>query len=102
MKNVFIFAALLLAPAYALDRPGVTFKVFQFPADRIPRIDGNADDWKIVPAGPRPFPAQMRDSSVAAASTPGPVPLPIAGIAFGGLLGAGALVRRRKQKRAAK
>jgi hypothetical protein len=24
-------------------------KVFQFPADRIPRIDGNDDDWKIVP-----------------------------------------------------
>ena len=33
----------------ALDRPGTTFKVFQFPADQIPRIDGNTDDWKVVP-----------------------------------------------------
>lgn len=26
-----------------------TFKVFQFPANKIPTIDGNADDWKMVP-----------------------------------------------------
>ena len=49
--------ALLLAGAAcaglsssALDRPETTFKVFQFPADKIPRIDGNADDWAMVPA----------------------------------------------------
>ena len=35
--------------AIALDRPEVTFKVFQFPRDMIPRIDGNADDWAMVP-----------------------------------------------------
>jgi hypothetical protein len=35
--------------AMALDRPDVTFKVFQFPADQIPRIDGKTDDWAIVP-----------------------------------------------------
>jgi hypothetical protein len=29
--------------------PGTVFKVFQFPANMIPRIDGNADDWNIVP-----------------------------------------------------
>lgn len=39
----------LAAPALALDRPEVTFKVFQFPHDKIPRIDGNADDWAMVP-----------------------------------------------------
>jgi hypothetical protein len=33
----------------ALDRPGTTFKVFQFPADQIPRIDGNTEDWNMVP-----------------------------------------------------
>lgn len=44
-----LFALLFCLPAAALDRPGTTFKVFQFPPDRIPRIDGNADDWKIVP-----------------------------------------------------
>jgi len=35
--------------AVALDRPEVTFKIFQFPPDRIPRINGKADDWAIVP-----------------------------------------------------
>ena len=35
--------------ATALDRPDVTFKVFQFPADQIPRIDGDASDWALVP-----------------------------------------------------
>jgi hypothetical protein len=35
--------------ARALDRPDVTFKVFQFPADKIPRVDGNTDDWAMVP-----------------------------------------------------
>ena len=25
------------------------FKIFQFPADKIPRIDGNPDDWDMVP-----------------------------------------------------
>jgi PKD domain len=32
-----------------LARPEVEFKIFQFPADRIPRIDGDAQDWSIVP-----------------------------------------------------
>ena len=36
-------------PASALDRPDVTFKVFQFPANQIPRIDGDPGDWAIVP-----------------------------------------------------
>lgn len=33
----------------ALDRPQITFKVFQFPHDRIPRVDGDASDWNMVP-----------------------------------------------------
>ena len=32
-----------------LARPDVEFKVFQFPADRIPRIDGDSHDWDFVP-----------------------------------------------------
>ncbi|MBC7783738.1 MAG: PKD domain containing protein [Burkholderiales bacterium] len=32
-----------------MDRPEVTFQIFQFPRDQIPRIDGDADDWAIVP-----------------------------------------------------
>ncbi len=33
----------------ALERPEVTFKVFQFPANQIPRIDARTDDWAMVP-----------------------------------------------------
>ncbi len=32
-----------------LQRPDVEYQIFQFPADKIPRIDGNADDWNFVP-----------------------------------------------------
>ena len=35
--------------AMALEKPDVTYKIFQFPANMIPRIDGNDDDWAIVP-----------------------------------------------------
>ena len=33
----------------ALERPDREFKVFQFPRDRMPRIDGDTLDWDIVP-----------------------------------------------------
>jgi len=35
--------------AYSLERPGVEFKVYQFPASDIPQIDGDASDWTQVP-----------------------------------------------------
>jgi hypothetical protein len=35
--------------ALSLEKPDVTYKVFQFPADQIPRIDGRTDDWAMVP-----------------------------------------------------
>jgi hypothetical protein len=54
-------------------------------------------DWKIVPVGPRPFPAALRENVVAIAD-PGPVPLPVAGLGMGGLLGIGAFIRRRRRK----
>ena len=44
-----VIALALTSTVAALDRPDVTFKVFQFPADKIPRIDGNTDDWAMVP-----------------------------------------------------
>ena len=43
-----LFALLGQAPAFALERPDQLFKIFQFPADAIPRIDGKADDWAMV------------------------------------------------------
>ncbi len=44
-----VLATIVCCQAVALERPGVTFKIFQFPAHMIPRIDGNAEDWAIVP-----------------------------------------------------
>ncbi len=41
--------SLLASWLSALERPETTFKVFQFPADKIPRVDGNGDDWALVP-----------------------------------------------------
>jgi PKD domain len=46
---IVLWGAFFAAPALALEKPGVTYPVFQFPPDHIPRIDGNADDWAMVP-----------------------------------------------------
>lgn len=52
MNRAWIFTSALLFTAsmtvFALERPGVEFKIFQFPANMIPTIDGKTDDWKIV------------------------------------------------------
>ena len=44
-----ILLMLASRPMPALDRPETTFKIFQFPPNMIPRVDGDPDDWKIVP-----------------------------------------------------
>ncbi len=49
MKRIVLLMLVFSAAAAALERPGVEFKIFQFPADKIPRIDGKTDDWDIVP-----------------------------------------------------
>lgn len=43
-----LFAGMTLSLT-ALEKPDRTYQVFQFPADKIPRIDGNPDDWAMVP-----------------------------------------------------
>lgn len=48
MRKLWLAAALAV-PVLALERPGVEFKIFQFPADKIPAIDGKSVDWDIVP-----------------------------------------------------
>ena len=45
-----LLAALFSSAPLALERKDVTFKIFQFPANQIPRIDGKTDDWASVPA----------------------------------------------------
>lgn len=48
MRAVAVAATLFATPALAQpsDR---TFQIFQFPADSIPRVDGDASDWSAVP-----------------------------------------------------
>lgn len=36
-------------PSYQTAREGRLFQVFQFPRDQMPRIDGQTEDWAIVP-----------------------------------------------------
>ena len=45
---VIFLACVLVHQSYALERPEVEFKIYQFPANMIPRIDGDTDDWDIV------------------------------------------------------
>jgi len=49
VTRVFCFIVLifLIHNSWAQDKR--SYKIFQFPADQIPRIDGNVDDWDIVP-----------------------------------------------------
>ena len=54
--NHFCFRLILLLlssgtffTARALDRTNEVFRVFQFPADKIPGVDGETNDWSCVP-----------------------------------------------------
>src|SRR4030042_14796 len=48
MRLLIIFKLIFL-PVISYSQVDSIFKIFQFPADKIPRIDGNPDDWEIVP-----------------------------------------------------
>ncbi len=49
LSLLMILIVFLSSTVSALDRSEITFKVFQFPADQIPRIDGDISDWEMVP-----------------------------------------------------
>ncbi|MFC1691952.1 PKD domain-containing protein [Candidatus Latescibacterota bacterium] len=49
MILTIVCAFITFSQSLALERPDVEFKIFQFPPNMIPRIDGNTDDWNIVP-----------------------------------------------------
>ena len=38
----------LINPVLSLERSEIEFKIFQFPANMIPRVDGDTADWDIV------------------------------------------------------
>jgi len=46
---MFVFCIACISHiSHALERPDTEFKIFQFPHDMIPRIDGDTSDWEIV------------------------------------------------------
>jgi hypothetical protein len=50
LKQVTILTVVLFFFSHnGLTQDSRSFKIFQFPPDKIPRIDGNGDDWNIVP-----------------------------------------------------
>ena len=53
LRSILLLLA-LCAGGFTLERPGVEYKIFQFPADKIPRIDGDPSDWSIVPETLKP------------------------------------------------
>ena len=53
---------IVAAIALGLERPDVEFQIFQFPANQIPRIDGDSSDWSIVPDSYLIDTKQLRDT----------------------------------------
>lgn len=53
MRRLFLLllplACLLSSDAFAHHPKGVSYKVYQFPPDKLPKIDGDPTDWEIVP-----------------------------------------------------
>src|SRR5215212_68944 len=47
--GILFFAFLGVNSINAFSQDKRTYKVFQFPPNMIPRVDGKTDDWKIVP-----------------------------------------------------
>ncbi|MCH7988866.1 MAG: hypothetical protein IID46_06900 [Planctomycetes bacterium] len=53
MKRLLLLLLLACLPqgsASAHHPKGVTYQVYQFPANKLPKIDGDPADWQIVPA----------------------------------------------------
>lgn len=48
---LYLFVVFFLTCNYANAQEDRGYKIFQFPADQIPRIDGNSSDWDIYPDG---------------------------------------------------
>ena len=54
MATTFLYRLLsalliVLSTGRAVSQENRSYKIFQFPANRIPVIDGKSDDWKMVP-----------------------------------------------------
>jgi len=74
------------------SRPAASFD------DYMARVPADQAKWQVVPVGPRPFPAALRDAQTAQLSGTPVVPLPVAAIGMAGLFGGGAWWRRRRKQ----
>ena len=59
---IFTMTLLNIVGVFALERPDTNFKIFQFPADMIPRIDGDTSDWDMVPDSYKIKGDQLKDT----------------------------------------
>ena len=48
-KRILFLIMVMFSAVQARSQDTRTFKIFQFPANKIPTIDGDPDDWKMVP-----------------------------------------------------
>lgn len=65
MNSIFFaLATAVVGGGTGIERSETEFQVFQFPADKIPRIDGKADDWAIVPESYAIGTEQLRETVV--------------------------------------
>ncbi|MFV8271233.1 PKD domain-containing protein [Flavobacterium sp. GT2N3] len=48
-KRILFLIMVMFSAVQARSQDTRTFEIFQFPANKIPTIDGNPDDWKMVP-----------------------------------------------------
>lgn len=91
---------LVRIPQIPSSRAAGSAPVFSFDEFRA-RVPENRADWKIVPVAERPFPASLRDEFFVQEKDPAPVPLPVAGIGVGAILGGLLLWRRSRNKKVA-
>jgi hypothetical protein len=50
LSLIFLFTAIQFIKSQETENTDSIFKIFQFPANAIPCVDGNASDWDMVPA----------------------------------------------------
>lgn len=77
LARTFAIVAALGSPAFALEKPDITYKIFQFPANAIPRVDGDASDWSMVPAEYVVGTDQLVSTGGAAATKPDPASIDV-------------------------
>lgn len=46
---LLLLGVFIILSNYSWSQDNRSFKIFQFPANKIPMIDGNSEDWKLVP-----------------------------------------------------